>query len=644
MEGNLSRARSSLSNSSMSDGSTPSPSTQRRPATAMKESTTFGSSHSRTTSSENSSSGPPKGTQLQRSASALGAAGGYRQPLSSRQSNGDKIIKGPTYKVTQPTLTTTIEAPDENMDGEDVSAYNTSGRRGSATSASFVDPSPTPSGTYLDAGMPRAASVAQVRDLQDQMNGLKGKISSLREQAMADSMKRRSLQSLRTPSPFTHARFENGLMEPRDIKRAEANSPIATEPIQAPETLPNETEAIDHQPPDGLHSESGGEVQMPTKILEDMSNEEDEKAEDNEPWEPICPDRVGEESVAEEFGQSVGKLPNSDTFGYGSQAQAGAFGEVEDDFDETPTEHNDYGREEYPLRHDEEGQEGDDGSSDAGDSIYHDTNQGLSHEDREDAFDYENFFLHSAMGTLSRQGQERRGSWGSYDSESSVETTRGPTDPTDLTDLRDVRERRPSVDTISTVNTFATAMEGRASRSSVAPRTDTRQSNVQPVQELDEEFEEPEQEEARDNFGMDSVGMMNWHAHRQQASTISHRPSISSFESTGTTRSFPLVNKPKGTASQLTPDGTPDSELKRLSRSLIGETVSMLDKQEAEGSAKSEAVQALSRHDQASVQMLLASLGHCVLGLGEAPQNGAGLNVYRNRIEQARRILEGLEE
>src|ERR1700710_3185945 len=44
-----------------------------------------------------------------------------------------------------------------------------------------------------------------MRDLTDKMKDLKGKISTLRDRARDDTMKRRSLQSLRTPSPFTAA-------------------------------------------------------------------------------------------------------------------------------------------------------------------------------------------------------------------------------------------------------------------------------------------------------------------------------------------------------------------------------------------------------------------------------------------------------
>ena len=51
----------------------------------------------------------------------------------------------------------------------------------------------------------RSTSSMQMRDLTHKMKDLKGKISTLRDRAREENLKRRSLQSLRTPSPFTAA-------------------------------------------------------------------------------------------------------------------------------------------------------------------------------------------------------------------------------------------------------------------------------------------------------------------------------------------------------------------------------------------------------------------------------------------------------
>jgi hypothetical protein len=94
-----------------------------------------------------------------------------------------------------------------------------------------------------------------------------------------------------------------------------------------------------------------------------------------------------------------------------------------------------------------------------GSSIYEDAVYEMPvserHEDRVDAFDYENFFLHSAMGTYS--STSRRSSSGSADS---VATTRPVTAVFDPPAKRvSMHQRNSSVDSVSTVATFATAAE-----------------------------------------------------------------------------------------------------------------------------------------------------------------------------------------
>jgi hypothetical protein len=104
------------------------------------------------------------------------------------------------------------------------------------------------------------------------------------------------------------------------------------------------------------------------------------------------------------------------------------------------------------------------GESTSGDTEYFDPEAGgvvvaERHEDRADAFDYENFFLHSAMGTYSRDRRD------SFSSDSSVETTR-PASPlrgsSAEADLSDLAAHNQSRDSISTVATFETAADGGA--------------------------------------------------------------------------------------------------------------------------------------------------------------------------------------
>ncbi|KAL9624945.1 MAG: hypothetical protein Q9160_000992 [Pyrenula sp. 1 TL-2023] len=96
------------------------------------------------------------------------------------------------------------------------------------------------------------------------------------------------------------------------------------------------------------------------------------------------------------------------------------------------------------------------------------------HEDRADAFDYEHFFLHSAIGNYSSLGMHQRsGSRESTASADSVVTTRAAHVPRENEDLVTPRGstgpngpfatshiRNNSVDSISTMATFQTATEG----------------------------------------------------------------------------------------------------------------------------------------------------------------------------------------
>jgi hypothetical protein len=604
MEGNLSRARSSLyitSSSSMSSidsgGSTPSPpmfrttATQRGPVSPNTH-----PGHARMPSENALPSEHTPQLYPTRSASALGAAGGYRQPLTSSRSV-DTLHGGfqrPPHKVPQLSVENGLEPLSEDESGLQEAE---SSRRDSAQLASFLSPT---FGSYQEKGLTRSASVTQMRDLKDQMKDLKGKISSLREQARADSLKRRSFQSLRTPSPFTHARVEQWYAGP---------------------TQPDESDGdnAERNPWNGeLSSIDGDNVE---KGLEPKAKSTSEGS--------------GEQnSVARVESETLGNAVVNDV--------------DLDDMDDMRTEDG----------NENENEEDGDYQSESGDSLYHDTFQTpISHEDREDAFDYEHFFLHSAMGTISQQRLARRGS---LSSEGSVETTRGPISSPPESKDQAVRprhhNRRGSGDTTSTVESFATADESRnemeeenGSKKSPklspgredVPRPDSpvtaRRAKFGPGITDDDTVDDLPMERERHNSVIRRP-------QSKSGNTSLHRPSVSSFESTGTTRSFPLVNKPKMNGGVLTPQGSPDQELKQLSESLLSETASICDKESNYGGADHPiAMQMLQKEDQILVERLVASLGRCVLGLTESGRASAESRVYRRRIDAARRILEGLD-
>jgi hypothetical protein len=472
-------------------------------------------------------------------------------------------------------------------------------------------------------GLTRSASSMQMRDLRDQMHDLKGRLSVLRDRARDDTMKRRSLQNLRTPSPFTAAEQwytadkgygEGGLSADAGVAhppwKQESEDPKAIDIGADSEVLGHEVHTQEHEYP-------ASDV---TSVYEDVSEER------RSPDLHARPQKLGIAGI-EENGAELAENE-------GNQNEAD-----EDDYND-----------EIVNR-----EEADDYESDA--SSYHDSvTTAISHEDREDAFDYEHFFLHSAMGTISQQRNGRRGSVGSFSSEDSVETTRGPVaqDPErpTLTHLR-----TGSSASVSTVASFATATEGR--RSEDLQDEDRENFAVQEVDAPEQRSSTPVTAK-RETFGGASPMKNGYTIDRQPTpeetersssvihdkserdGTNQHRPSIGSFESyssTGSTRSFPLVNKPKPRQT-LTPPGPRENE-----GSILSDSMTLIDRQSTASGDRLQPspVHMLARDDQILVERLVASLGKCVLGLQESGRASYDGRIWRRRLDAARRVLEGQE-
>lgn len=614
MEGNLTRARSSLAYSPNSDGSTPSPRIGTNGTISQDGPSNIGSHHSRIRSEDGIRVIVKPSPFVQRSASALGSAGGYRP----RQDIGPRPGYAATHKFSHPPEMTLEPLSEDERDAEDSSP-------GESIRSSYLSSAFGINGIG-DRPLSRSASVAQMRDIQDQMQGLKGKISSLKEQARADSLKRRSLQSLRTPSPFTHARWDSGMMEPREIQGFQSGSGSSATPRQSGDfaqtteatTAPKNGVEPDHQPSPILGDEKAV-VESPTEEQNPVLN--------NAP-SPTEIDRVARDDLQDQR----------------PATPAEALGEEEEEEEEEDmrTENGDVsdgstdGEEDYVDSRDDAL----DWESESGESTYHDSYQHqLSHEDREDAFDYEHFFLHSAMGSMSRQRSRRRGSFESSESDvsdDSVETTKGP--------RRDSPQKRRSMDTNASDDSFETATEGRASRSSAFhSERDFTSANGGHYDEL------PPIEEVKDDQFIGPRQRQNSVLYRPASAASGsrlHRPSIASFESAGTNRSFPLVNKTKMNGGVLTPGGSPDPSLTQMSESLMSDAASVMEGGERKNTLTSSAeqLQNLHREDQIAVERLVASLGKCVLALGEGSRAGAEARTMRRRIDAARRVLEGLDE
>lgn len=281
--------------------------------------------------------------------------------------------------------------------------WSSSDREHAARSASRSSRSPTALETLPEdedgARVHRSTSAAS--GLRDQMNDLKGRISSLKLKAQEDHLRRRSMQSLRAPSPFTSSET----WHPGNTTNAGLG--ITTDPYEEQERPLTATTTT---------SQKHGE-----KLVTHFSKQgQGANAYSVQPYD----------QAEEESGAST------------------AF-EDDDDADETESDF-------VSVNGDDE--------EPGPDSVYEDAVYEMPvterHEDRIDAFDYETFFLHSAMGTYSLE--DRRSSTSSG---TSTETTRPVTAVQTTDDLStaekrvSIHQRNPSVDSVSTVATFATAAE-----------------------------------------------------------------------------------------------------------------------------------------------------------------------------------------
>ncbi|KAI1858973.1 uncharacterized protein JN550_012235 [Neoarthrinium moseri] len=626
MEGNLNRARSSLS---VDSGSETSPSFGR-PSTAIQRDydsgitrTTHG--HSRIASENNISTAFRPATLSPRSSSALGVTGSYRQLLQSSRSadfirepangsisKGNSIYGNAAFAKSKASLHDskyTLEPLSEDEATKDLETSEAN--LGDEKLDTFLSPT---FGSFDDNGLRRSASTAQMRDLKDHMKELKGRLSSLRDQARADSMKRRSLQSLRTASPFTNA--GDIYSDSRDSGPSGQSMKDISRWNDGVESL-HESDVLENKDEVSTGAEDSASV-----ISASVYSDEEEPSPptklspaDHSPGK-ATPSATQEVEIEDDGEDDISDMDDMDDM------------QTEDGFD------------------DDEGTDFDDDVSEGGESLYHEAVQNqVSHEDREDAFDYEHFFLHSAMGSMSQRKFKRRDSQDSYSSEDSVETTRGP-----ITG-RPRHSRRGSNASVSTMDSFATATEGRLTRAEniavedfpeqlvtlpdrsrshtpdTAKRTSFTFSNLNRNSDSNSDRGQPRASITR--------------RPQSSAATYMHRPSVSSLGSTGTNRSFPLVNRPKSRGI-LTPQDSPDQGLKQISETLMSETASICDRESTHAGEKP--IEQLQKDDQILVERLVGSLGKCVLGLTESGRASAESRLFRRRIESARRILEGLDQ
>ena len=434
------------------------------------------------------------------------------------------------------------------------------------------------------AGLTRARSTTQMRDLREQMQDLKGKISTLKQRAKEDNLRRRSLQSLRTPSPFTAAeQWYPG----QPVAEADHSSAQGIGPEKGPkgsdveetrnEPAPGEpgnvvmtTDGENAKPNDGLDTESP--LSKPTSQKEEST-----------------PSSLQDESITYHRGPS-----------------------------QSPPERQ--------VIVDETTLVDSDGKEDSlyGDQDYHETFAEPvveRHEDRPDAFDYEHFILHSAMGSYSGVGMRRSSSMrkkrDSDSSASSVETTKprsltseinGHGTNGDESSSSGSHVRKVSVESVSTVNTFATANESKHSVTS----DDDEDDDWTPRQTMAGSWQ-PEPKKQKVN-GVNGSPKARGKKHIALAS-----------------KAFKNDAKPRG--EKLSPAQSPDPLLYIRS-------IARPDSPERNGPVKSLQI---GDRDRELIERLVGSLARVCADLHKLGADGAvyEARVCRRKLDGARRMLDG---
>ncbi|OOG01047.1 hypothetical protein ASPCADRAFT_126049 [Aspergillus carbonarius ITEM 5010] len=426
----------------------------------------------------------------------------------------------------------------------------------------------------------RSQSQLQVRDLQDQMKGLHIKISSLKVKAQEDNLRRRSLQSLRTPSPLTAA--DQWFPSAADLKERRSNTNLGAGNGRAAGYSQDNRYSGDY---------GGARYEFEAGAGRYAKREPAyQLASDADPAH-----RAYESRDHDDDGQSVAETLYED-------AEEGEY-----DLDSPSNSQfnrqalNEFLRE--PL--DEEFDDSLESFPAVPQSL-----EDTPHEEREDAFDYENFILHSALGNYTQTRLRRE----SNVSTSSVETTR----PIDHHAAR--HSRANSTTSLSTVATFATATEGD-------------RDDLESVLYWDRKFNDelrnnhPSDVDMRESNGTDPDAQGTPRAMRRQPS---RRNQGSLFPDAGLA--------PRRSDSATTGSTTPTS----LVSSLVS-TVRAASSPHPSATAKGN--MGLNDDDTRLLEQLFQSLGNVCLDLqnittSENP-DPKEVRLLRRRLDAARRVLDG---
>ncbi|KAI9700212.1 MAG: hypothetical protein M1820_006880 [Bogoriella megaspora] len=498
---------------------------------------------------------------------------------------------------------------------------------------------------------PLRRSPSTTSELRSQMYQLKGRISSLRERTIEDNMRRRSMQSARIPSPFTDAEAWYTAAETYQGQPLNTNAGVGYSP-----TEPNATHSLDQQPhsldpsleegatPDATYTNPysslpvdprlGGQPQQKQPQqqpqLQTQSHTEvgDTQLSDDMLTQNRDPDQsVTGESHYEDAEENVTTLEQQTT----PKAEDERFKtSYFDDYDEDVEEPRTATRGSFDIPH------------------TRNVSRPVSdrHEDRADAFDYEHFFLHSAMGTIG-QGSRRESS----SSTDSVETTKGPAAgsgpetqtvegaPETPQALRDIEsrmhKRSESSSSVSTMATFATATEGLRT-----PADEKEEGDGLPDMASDLRIAN------ESNLNGKRAGLMS-------SSNFPKQPGSSvgtNIAQNTRQQSLPAVSRPRS-QTESAANFRARSTSVSISSSSLPKIPSTMSSKPWISPVVTPVVQALlsstrpaiklEKRDEVTLRILIESLREVCLRLSEGPQDADGGTEFRRRLEEARRVLDG---
>lgn len=508
----------------------------------------------------------------------------------------------------------------------------------------------------LEASRPPSRS----EDLREQMSTLRSRISSLRERARHDSLCRRSEQNLQQPSPLNNAASNSP--ELLYASSPTYGSPVlddrASVSVSSPRRDVGATLIRGYgQDPDQSPIISGNAF---AEQVERQQQQQQQQGFGN--LTPEQQDQLDEPRAAQHTPSGHRRTPSGTAVVEASKHryshhQQHKSTDAVDAYGQN--KHSGYyqDRNEIGVAHDGSSLYEDGESSEAGASIYEDApteQQGpvvLAHEDREDAFDYETFFLHSAAATYAN----RRGSNSSEGSIDSVETARGPAvpptsdgydeygdnleaededflPPTPETPekLREIertlgrrnRSRSLSEESVSTLATFATATEGRST-----PENGSRE----PSRATDWPIRSPEP-------GLSSVS-------RPRTAIPVKRPPARSETSSGADSGISLSRRPHSSQDSKRPSNflhsrsplSPPMSPSRHSPALHDPATTIVDSLLHSPGARRQ----LGLKDRALLFGLVENLRKVCRGLQEMEEGCYEGRALRRRLDGARRELEG---